>query len=60
MTDFRPTLIAHVLTMREHDEDYARSALAWYADLLPWAQLNSGVRAALSQGLPELTDVAQS
>ncbi len=43
----RQELISWVLTMRESDEAYARAALKWYAELLPWWELNAGVREAL-------------
>ena len=43
----RETLIAHILMMRQYDPDYARYALRWYADLMPWLRLNAAVREAL-------------
>lgn len=43
----RQGLICHILHMRKHDEDYARAALRWYAELLPEWELMAGVREAL-------------
>lgn len=43
----RQELIEWVLHMRELDEDYARGALRWYAELLPFWDLMAGVREAL-------------
>ena len=43
----RDQLITHVLQMKQKDETYARWALANYVALLPWLDLNAGVRDAL-------------
>lgn len=43
----RQDYIKWILHMRKHDEDYARSALRWYAELLPEWELMAGVREAL-------------
>lgn len=45
----RQELIEWVLHMREWDEDYARAALRWYAQLLPDWDLMAGVREALHE-----------
>lgn len=45
----RAELIAWILHMRQHDQDYAREALIWYDRLLPWMDLKSGVREALDE-----------
>ena len=43
----RQDYIKWILHMRKTDEDYARSALKWYAELLPEWELMAGVREAL-------------
>ena len=44
----RTDLIDHILRMKEFDTDYARWALAQYSQILPWLDLNQGVKQALS------------
>ncbi len=43
----RDDLISHILMLMKHDIDYARWALRYYNQMLPWFDLNSGVRDAL-------------
>lgn len=43
----RETIINHILTMKNLDPDYAREALRYYNQLLPWMALNQGVKEAL-------------
>lgn len=43
----REELIDHIMKMKDKDEDYARAALRYYADLLPWLDLNDGVKQAM-------------
>jgi len=43
----RDQLITHILNMKQKDEVYARWALANYVSLLPWLDLNAGVRDAM-------------
>ena len=35
--------------MKALDADYARAALRWYAETLPWLDLVAGVREALDE-----------
>lgn len=46
----RETIIQHILSMMKFDIDYARAALKFYNELLPWLKLNSAVGAALAKG----------
>ncbi len=48
----RAELIDHILRMKHHDTDYARWALAQYSQMLPWLDLNQGVKQALSLVAP--------
>ena len=43
----RDQLITHILNMKQKDEVYARWALANYVSLLPWLDLNNGVKEAM-------------
>lgn len=43
----RDELIDHILSMKQHDIDYARWALTQYSQQLPWLDLNEGVKQAL-------------
>ena len=43
----RETIINHILTMKNLDPDYAREALRYYNALLPWMELNKGVKEAM-------------
>ena len=43
----RDDLIAHILMMKSIDADYARYALRWYHEKMPWLALMDGVRDAL-------------
>ena len=43
----RETIINHILTIMKTDIDYAREALKFYNQLLPWMALNQGVKEAL-------------
>jgi len=43
----RTQLITHIMRMKQVDPDYARTALAWYVAMLPWLDLNNGVREAM-------------
>lgn len=45
----REDFIAHILHMKNLDEDYAREALINYHAELPWLDLMAGVRQALEQ-----------
>ena len=45
----REDLICHILRMKALDADYARHALRWYAELLPWMELVAGVREAMNE-----------
>ena len=47
MLDLRTRLINHILTMKKHDQDYARYALMEYNKEFPEYDLVAGVRAAL-------------
>ena len=40
-------IIDHIMHMKSFDETYARAALAQYNALLPWMDLNAGVREAM-------------
>ena len=44
----RDDYICHILQMKQWDADYARSALRWYHQTLPWIELMAGVREALN------------
>lgn len=48
----RDELIDHILSMKQHDIDYARWALTQYSQQLPWLDLNQGVKQALSLVAP--------
>jgi len=43
----RIRLIDHLMRIKHVDIEYARYALAQYADLLPWMDLGAGVREAI-------------
>jgi hypothetical protein len=43
----RQTIIDHILMMKTLDPDYARDALRWYHTLMPWMDLNTGIRQAM-------------
>lgn len=45
----RDDYIAHILHMKNLDEDYAREALKSYDKAMPWLDLMAGVRQALDQ-----------
>lgn len=45
----RQQIIDWVLYMKTMDPDYARYALAQYNAMLPWLDLNAGVREALKK-----------
>ena len=44
---FRQRLINHILMMRLHDVEYARSAAKYYATELPWLDIYQGLREAI-------------
>lgn len=48
----RTDLIDHILRMKQLDTDYARWALTQYSQMLPWLDLNQGVKQALSLVAP--------
>ena len=43
----RDDYICHIMQMKQWDADYAREALIWYDQQLPYMRLMEGVRAAL-------------
>ena len=43
------TLVTHILTMRQTDEEYARWSLAQYNASMPWLGLNAAVALALKE-----------
>lgn len=43
----REQIIAHILKIMQQDIEYARYALRQYNMLLPWMDLNEGVRQAM-------------
>lgn len=45
----RTRLIAHILTMRQQDPDYARHALRSYAEAMPWLDLVAGIKAEMEK-----------
>jgi len=47
LPELRSELIAHILKLKESDVDYARYALRWYHEKMPWLALMDGVRDAL-------------
>lgn len=46
----REQIIAHILKIMQQDIEYARYALRQYNMLLPWMDLNEGVRQAMKDG----------
>ena len=46
-TDLRKKIIEHIMKIKKQDEAYARSALREYVILLPWLDLNEGVKQAM-------------
>ena len=46
-TDLRQRIIEHIMKIKQKDEAYARSSLRQYVILLPWLDLNEGVKQAI-------------
>ena len=46
-SDLRQQIIEHILKIMKQDIVYARSALRQYVILLPWLDLNEGVKQAM-------------
>ena len=44
----RDDYICHIMQMKKWDADYAREALIWYDQQLPYMRLMDGVREALN------------
>ena len=45
--NLRQQIIEHIMKLKEKDEAYARAALREYVILLPWLDLNEGVKQAM-------------
>ena len=46
-TDLRQQIIELIMKIKKQDEAYARAALREYVILLPWLDLNAGIKEAL-------------
>jgi len=53
----REEIIEHIMAMKDGTDkttpqpDYARAALIWYDELLPWLEIMAGVREAMKAKL---------
>ena len=45
--NLKDEIVSWILEMKQVDPDYARYALGWYAEMLPWLRLNAAVREAM-------------
>ena len=49
MNTLRDRLIAHIMNLKKHDPDYARTALRSYHEAMPWLDLLNGVKAEMEK-----------
>jgi hypothetical protein len=57
LATFRQRLITHILWMKAKDVEYARDSARYYNELLPWLNINQGLKEAIEaeemQDLPK-------